>query len=406
MNVETEKLENENYPTSLSLGGKPLVGINKSVEQFDDLQYLNYVYVNSPTLGNVSRAKYKIDPTTFRIDLGQARIKHQTGDWAGQLKDYNIYINAVGTSAQGSSSGTDKPDNNPNGGSGGGGDSGITVEWVNEAIYQAIENRSLSGNITENSDGTKLVNVSQVVAYVNEKISGGGGSEDDPDVPTSDFKTTNQYHQLYELLDVFDVVYDNVYNTDNSFSTLSSFSALSSGMNIAAFTFKYDNTQSLTGLNCIRIPALQSSIDRNIYCVIRKCKVLYESTSAGSAPSNFQDYLSESTVVATSKNSAKLIDSHYQWYFPKPFNLILSDSQDYNTIYLVTFHISKYGNETWSANTVQYIVTNRDTQSSSESNLQWVWNNSVDTDGNLGGGTKASPLAIFCYKNPIGAIVK
>ena len=350
-NVISEET-NDLYPNNLTFGKKTLAKLSTQKNQFEILTNLNQVYTNFPSLSNATKGQLYINPDNLRVSLGSARVRTTKGDWSGQTKNYNIFLNTIAVEDNGSVIEPSNP-NTPD--SGGGENQGDTPTNPNPPETGGDENQG---------DNNEIIIVNN---------------------------TGLQYYQLKELLQVFEVVYSdttkNVHNTgsENSENT----------QTIVGFSYKFDYGRTIEKLNKLQMKTNEETPNGDIYCVIRKCKEMYESGGASYNPPRYiTQYLQDSQVISVSKSPAKINNGFYEWFFSKNFSLQHATN---NVVYLITFHTKK--EQKWDSDSLTGVEVNVSNESNVESKLQYIWDISLTPTNSLASAT-------FSYNAPIGAIIK
>lgn len=350
-NVISEQT-NDLYPNTLTFGKKTLANLSTQKNQFEILTNLNQVYTNFPSLSNATKGQLYINPDNLRVSIGSARVRSTKGDWSGQTKNYNIYLNTIAVEDNGSVVVPSNP-NPPD--SGGGENQGDTPS---------------NPNPPESGGGENQGNDNQIIIVNNTGL---------------------QYFQLKELLQVFEVVYsdttENVHNTSSEIS--------GNTTNIVGFSYKFDYGRTIEKLNKLKMKTNIQTPNGDIYCVIRKCREMYESGGPGYvSPTHISQYLQGSQVISVSKSPAKINNGFYEWFFPKNFSLQHTAN---NVVYLITFHTKK--EQKWDSDSLTGVEVNVSNESNVESNLQYIWNADLTPTNSLASAT-------FSYNTPMGAIIK
>lgn len=343
-NVISEQT-NDLYPNTLTFGKKTLANLSTQKNQFEILTNLNQVYTNFPSLSNATKGQLYINPDNLRVSIGSARVRHTKGDWSGQTKNYNIFLNTIAVEDNGS-------------------------------VVVPSPNPPSSGDDTTNP---------------NPPESGGDENQGDNNEIIIVNNTGIQYYQLKELLQVFEVVYsdttENVHNTGSGDSENIS--------TIVGFSYKFDYGRTIEKLNKLQMKTNEQTPNGDIYCVIRKCKEMYESGGANYNPPRYiTQYLQGSQVISVSKSPAKINNGFYEWFFPKNFSLQHTAN---NVVYLITFHTKK--EQKWDSDSLTSVEANVSNESNVESKLQYIWETDLTPTNSLANAT-------FSYNAPIGAIIK
>lgn len=335
------------YPTDLKFGGKQLASINVSKKDFENMINLNTVYTNVPSITNAGKGQFHIDPNTLKVTLGKARVKPSTGTWQGKQVNYNIYLNTIAI----------KEDQTT-----------VTPPVVTPPSGGGGENED-NENDNENDNTT------------------GGGS-------TIIVNNTGlEYYQLKELLQVLQVVYDQ--SEQRKHETITASDVSLSNVPIVGFSYKFDLGQSINKLNSIKIKTDSTNISGDVYCVLRKCKEMFQSGGVNyTPPTELTQYVKDSQVLTVSKCPAIIKNGFFQWNFSKHFNL---EHATNNVVYLITFHDKKI--EQWDEDSLVSINVGCSSESSVESKLQYVWDSELTSTNTLS-------YAVFSYNTPIGAIIK
>lgn len=346
-NVISEQT-NDLYPNTLTFGKKTLANLSTQKNQFEILTNLNQVYTNFPSLSNATKGQLYINPDNLRVSIGSARVRHTKGDWSGQTKNYNIFLNTIAVEDNGS-------------------------------VVVPSPNPPVSGDDTTNP---------------NPPESGGDENQGDNNEVIIVNNTGIQYYQLKELLQVFEVVYSDT--TTNVHNTLSaSADSENTSTNIVGFSYKFDYGRTIEKLNKLQMKTNEQTPNGDIYCVIRKCKEMYESGGANYTPPMYiSQYLQDSQVISVSKSPAKIKNGFYEWFFPKNFSLQHTAN---NVVYLITFHNKK--EQKWDSDSLTGVEANVSDESNVESNLQYIWDADLTPTNSLASAT-------FSYNAPIGAIIK
>ena len=337
---QTSFVSKDLYPSNLKFGGKQLANINVSKKDFEDILNLNSVYTDVPSITNGGKGQFYIDPNTLKVTLGKARVKPSTGTWKGKQINYNIYLNTI-----------------------------AVEENQTEPTPPVVKPPEQDDTETDNDNTT------------------GGGN-------TIIVNNTGiEYYQLKQLLQVLEVVYDQ--SDQRKHETISATDVTLSNESIVGFSYKYDFGQTLKNLNSIKIKTNTISNDEEVYCVLRKCKEMFQSGGVSyTPPTELSQYVKDSQVLTVSKNPGVIKNGFFQWKFPKQFTL---QHETNNVVYLITFHNKKI--EQWDEDSLVSINVGCSNESSVESKLQHVWDSELTSTNTLS-------CAIFSYNTPIGAIIK
>ena len=195
--MSEEDTPQEVYPSSLTLGKKTIVAnINQSKDQYNALRNLNNVYIDAQAVATNNRTQFEIDPNTFRIKLGQARVKHQNGAHTGDIKHYTVYVPTYTVQDTGSGSGT--------GNTGGG--SGTTISGGIKTIISGEGINVVGGSSDESVKISVDTTTIATKDYVDERYttSGGGTTSGGESVKIDSV----EFYELKELLEVLEVTYD------------------------------------------------------------------------------------------------------------------------------------------------------------------------------------------------------
>lgn len=335
-NVISEEI-NDLYPNDLTFGKKTLAKLSTQKNQFEILKNINQVYTNFPSLTNATKGQLYINPDNLRVSLGVAKVRSTKGDWTGQEKNYNIYLNTI-----------------------------------------AVED---NGSVVEPSDPTPPTN---------PDVPDQGDDEDNNQIIIVN-NTGLQYYQLKELLQVFEVVYSDT--TENIHNTSSEISGNTT--NIVGFSYKFDYGRTIEKLNKLKMKTNIQTPNVDVYCVIRKCRELFQSGGPNyTPPIQITQYLQDSQVISVSKSPAKINNGFYEWFFSKNFSLQHTEN---NVVYLITFHTKK--EQEWNSDSLTGVEVMVSSESNVESNLQYIWNTELSPSNSLASAT-------FSYNTPIGAIIK
>lgn len=382
----------DTYPVRLTLGGKELKNIGVIKDQYQICNTVDYLYTNAPSLSNNGNCQFEIDTDNMRVKIGNARIKRKTGQWAGQTKNYTIWMNAVAFQDNGTQTGSTQSgiiiDSS---GSNTGGGSSNYVE-IQVSAGDGINIVKTSGTNVRDyrvSVDTDVIATKQDLR--NLSINGGGGSSGGNNQGTTQPGSIDawQRYQFRQYSNIFDIIY----STDN-IKNLDVISQINSGQtSFVAFSYKHTNDNDFTQLNCVRIKTPHTSLENDVYCVIRKCPELVESgTSDYTPPTNLNEYIQGSQIISISSKPAIIVDGYYQWYFSKQFDILSVDTQNKN-VYLVTFYSKKDASLTTDG--LIAVTGYASSQSNVKSDLQRLWNINLNTQ-------LKSVYASFCKKEHIG----
>ena len=356
-NIETESNTNEDnvYGTHLTLGGKNIANISticNETTKYGECPNLNWVYIDAVSSNNNDRAQFKIDPQTFKLSLGKARIKHQTGDWSGQIKQYDIFVQAQ-TLGSGNSTG---------------GGENVTFQGVT----------SIKGGYGIKVDDS---DVNSPVLSIDETI-----------LPIGSDSFLN--HQIRQLLQVFQVIYgqcgQQVYKTLQSVESI--YGNNSQEIKMAAFSFIPDS--SYQQFNCLKIKTELTQLSQQVFCSIRKCNEVKQSGGPGYSIQNIQQFLKDSQLISVSNNTGQFSESYIQWNFSKKIKL------QQGQVYLVMF--SSVNQKNYHHQNDKNIKTRITTAAAASSTRKLCWGLINGTDDTIQG----SPYMQMCNKKPIGAKFK
>lgn len=347
----------DEYTNELKFGEKILIpNINIEKDQFQVLHNINTVYVNGPSVDNASKSQLEIDPSTMKVKLGKTRIqKKVSGSTPAEVQQFNVWVK-TSTSAQGSSG-------------------------TGQNITSIVAGQGIK--VDASTETAPVISIDKNVVMTKGSSSGQLSNSD------------AIYYDLIELLKVIDIIYSDT--PQNQEITMQWSDNSNENKNIMAFSYRFDRGQTIDDYNYLRIKTniTDENAAQDVYCVIYECSNMKESGDGGYIPpQTIYQFLDYGTPLTVSKNPAKLVDGHYQWFFAKEFSM--KHTNPY-TIYLVTFVNKKVSSWNWADKTDINIITNK--ESSSESPLQLCWDRDFIA-------VKQSPYATFSKRKPIGAIIK
>lgn len=361
----------------LKLGGESIVSTTKSIKNsWQRCTNNNQVYIDSLFANNRDKTQFFINPNNNKILLGQTRIQNQGYNDGSGGTYYNVYLNTTTTPVTNSQTG--------------GGTAGGTANLTIQGGY-GINVKNISDDVVEISINTN------VVPTKDEYGEGGTGNC---------ILTNHEQSLLKYMLELLDVEY-----SSQDYNLLTLGEGGTSIKQFFAFSFQFNyNIDETINYNSIKLKNEVSSTDSPMYAVIRKCENIddtYWNTlptyvdNNDEAPTEqnndkFEYLLNNSHIIAISNNfinqSQEENGKELYWYFPSQFNIQVGG------IYLVTFHSDKTGQITSENTRLLKLKCNSDTQLSQYIR---IFNKNFTEDQ----GTFV-PNIDFCYKKPIGVILK